>query len=608
MSILTSKILKTIKDLKNYLISSSVKEFEETEGSLVYTIDNTTWKEVSPINDITVNGDSVIVDKIAEIELDASNTAFTSNIPSPTAEDDPLPINKDNVRDALDEVAIRNQETLNTISSLGNTVQTIGEDVTLLQTDTTLLSNTLKGVNVTLISGVMLSTVIEGTTSVSKSLFPVGQTFSPQKTLVYDIVGSVGVYSRDIDENTVEFITVTMGYTPPQPAVLLGEIADYTSLPPTVSDIYTLWGITPNIGDYVRILDDEEYGGGKTERAIVAIDGEENITWGNAVPVAHGDFQEKTTDQMAGLVLIGGDPAGTFGEAKSIDIIPTENSTNLINSHAVWEETQDVVRSDDTVKKHITLSYNEYITLKELEEIDSNTVYNVINDPLDMTHSASFIPNYAGIDITNRFTVLTGTESWINNQGDGFVRFRIQRASNDWCELAINGVTVLNTSFSQTTVEKHTMSSIFPVKRGDVISVKITGTALAIELNYIPPVTIFPETINTAYTHAEIGTGKLWHNGKIIYRRCFTGTITTESAINTVLIPPNIVETIVSYGGMWCYDSTENRYISLGAGAQTGLEGYLAITTQGFLLRTVSFNIRTNAPYDIWVEYTKKAT
>jgi hypothetical protein len=106
-----------------------------------------------------------------------------------------------------------------------------------------------------------------------------------------------------------------------------------------------------------------------------------------------------------------------------------------------------------------------------------------------------------------------------------------------------------------------------------------------------------------------------------LYGQRFTGTITGSAyaGLNTELMPSGSVSRPVNSGGWWDSNRTATagyqRYIAVGQGyavyGGSGTTGHVftcvVSVTEDFALNmhTVSSADRTNAPYDIWVTYTK---
>jgi hypothetical protein len=105
-----------------------------------------------------------------------------------------------------------------------------------------------------------------------------------------------------------------------------------------------------------------------------------------------------------------------------------------------------------------------------------------------------------------------------------------------------------------------------------------------------------------------VNTGYTFVNGKTIYRRCFSGTITntTPSGFFTTLINAGIIETVIRFEGNYNAGGTGRiTPIPWQPDSNSDLSAYLYLTTtEGLRLFTYASN-RTNAPYVVWVEYTK---
>ena len=118
-----------------------------------------------------------------------------------------------------------------------------------------------------------------------------------------------------------------------------------------------------------------------------------------------------------------------------------------------------------------------------------------------------------------------------------------------------------------------------------------------------------------SYTTSEQDTGKVWIDGKPIYRRVFTGTITAaaQAHIQTTLLPLTASHThnIIGYGGQWVYGAGGECAMIVGmsydssGGYGSALINRKNSTPYGISLVTFSHNARTNSPYQVWVEYTK---
>jgi hypothetical protein len=81
----------------------------------------------------------------------------------------------------------------------------------------------------------------------------------------------------------------------------------------TVAAGETTWGRTPVIDCYCRVVTDESRAGATVEYHIVAIDAAGNLTWDSGLPLNTSDYQEQSTSQDAGKILVGGTTPGTYG-------------------------------------------------------------------------------------------------------------------------------------------------------------------------------------------------------------------------------------------------------------------------------------------------------
>jgi len=251
------------------------------------------------------------------------------------------------------------------------------------------------------IDGMLLTRIIGGSTDVPKNLFPINSEFIDGKTLAYDENGTLGFVTEEVDSSTISIETITISPISSHEPRLLGEVATYADLPSDISEAETEFGVTPEVGDYVRITADENAGGVTTERAIIYIDTSDDLTWGNAVILNVGDYQEQTTAAMAGLVLTGGAQAGRFGAPLGVDSVPTENSTNLISSNAVFEIERAVTEKIDDVN---------------IEIADITTEITDINTELSELTTGITDINTEITDINNEITNITTDIVDINNE------------------------------------------------------------------------------------------------------------------------------------------------------------------------------------------------
>jgi len=112
----------------------------------------------------------------------------------------------------------------------------------------------------------------------------------------------------------------------------------------------------------------------------------------------------------------------------------------------------------------------------------------------------------------------------------------------------------------------------------------------------------YQETFSTT----ETMTDKIWIDGKAVYRRVFTGNITVAANIQNITnLTSSGIDSLVAYGGtvsdgsnllqVGFVNSTSDHYAGL----------FLNPTAHSIRLQSQSAYARTNAPYQIWCEYTK---
>jgi hypothetical protein len=159
-----------------------------------------------------------------------------------------------------------------------------------------------------------LTRTVGGTTTIP--LASLSDTATPRiagKTLIGDAQGTMGVYSGPGGGNTLIVTTMTISPHGADEPTLLGNVATKADLPLTASAAETLFGRTPNVDDYARVLADEDHDGATYEYYITAIDGSGNISWGNEIAINTSDYQEQTAPADAGKLLTAGNVAGRYG-------------------------------------------------------------------------------------------------------------------------------------------------------------------------------------------------------------------------------------------------------------------------------------------------------
>jgi hypothetical protein len=117
---------------------------------------------------------------------------------------------------------------------------------------------------------------------------------------------------------------------------------------------------------------------------------------------------------------------------------------------------------------------------------------------------------------------------------------------------------------------------------------------------------------STVYSTGEVLTGDVWIDGKPIYRRAAAGTITAAAGERySVMIPPIGAAAIIKFYGWWQGRGYQGvfDYLPVGVAFDAGLDDSnrcSILLRQGYLtFISLLPYARTNAPYQIVVEYTK---
>ena len=202
----------------------------------------------------------------------------------------------------------------------------------------TALNAALDGVQAVPLSGALLTRIINGLTPVAVNLFPQDAVFVPEKTIINDVDGVVGVYVEGVDASTILVRTMSISPLAKNEPTLLGIVHTNAGLPLTVDEAEALGWQTPRPDDYAQVRVDETQDGRRVEWYICAIDDQGNITWGNPVTINDGDYQEQTTPAMVGKLLTGGPTAGTFGAPVGIEDLASASEPKKNGSAAVGEE------------------------------------------------------------------------------------------------------------------------------------------------------------------------------------------------------------------------------------------------------------------------------
>jgi len=114
--------------------------------------------------------------------------------------------------------------------------------------------------------------------------------------------------------------------------------------------------------------------------------------------------------------------------------------------------------------------------------------------------------------------------------------------------------------------------------------------------------------MQNVYSTTEQDTGKIWIDGKKIYRRVFTGTTTSPAgSVNNIQVATGI-DKLIAQGG-WA--DLGGYYDIAGTNRQTGGNpsnfscSFFINTSHILQLQIGSILALTNKPYELWLEYTK---
>jgi hypothetical protein len=228
-------------------------------------------------------------------------------------------------------------------------------------------------------------------------------------------------------------------------------------------------------------------------------------------------------------------------------------------------------------------------------------------------------PDYANMETANRISTAGGT--WTADR-DGYVELEFSRnadAADGATPFFINEKRVgglVRLPYEGYTDQKQ-------VAKGDVIK-SSTAHFGSCGCYFIPekwvlrrpPVQVIEG--NGSYSTDEIDTGQVWHNGKPIYRRVFTGTfnMTGGTVRDTIIFFANAtwLDCVTDSGG-WVEAAATNharcainsRMVTDGAAMTSYVIESCVRFTQGITLQMnlSGSNPITGGLYECWVEYTK---
>jgi hypothetical protein len=110
------------------------------------------------------------------------------------------------------------------------------------------------------------------------------------------------------------------------------------------------------------------------------------------------------------------------------------------------------------------------------------------------------------------------------------------------------------------------------------------------------------------YTTDEIDTGQKWIDGKAIYRRVVTGTVTAAAnAFATSTIGQTGVDRLLSAAGWWEYSTATHNICAVGNNISSSytFAAYVPYSEHMIRYDTKSAEARADAPYAITLYYTK---
>jgi hypothetical protein len=232
----------------------------------------------------------------------------------------------------------------------------------------------------------------------------------------------------------------------------------------------------------------------------------------------------------------------------------------------------------------------------------------VLETAVQDAQMAVMTPDYANMESANRITANNGT--WTADRSGfviigGTVGYSGQGAAQTICSIQINNKEAYSDSANLTSSESAAFKTTLPVKTGDTVRILITNGNASVACYFVPPVASPAPIINSDYSASEIATGKTWTDGKMIYRRVFTGTSSATSGAQVSVGSIGTYGEIVSLSGFIVRNN--NSRIPIGyADGQLYVEGYVAgsgaIMFAWFFAGDTTFASR---PMTAIVEYTK---
>jgi hypothetical protein len=235
--------------------------------------------------------------------------------------------------------------------------------------------------------------------------------------------------------------------------------------------------------------------------------------------------------------------------------------------------------------------------------------------------NVAMVPDYANAETVNRIpkeTLASNTNSkfgsWTADR-TGYVNcilYALSDAAHVSLVISINGKYMYVSGKDGPVNMTSYYSNTVPVKTGDVVTF-IFGSGENANITvgqsgcyFIPPKFITVQATNivisgASYSTAEQATGEGWLDGKPVYRKVFEGGITASANAESSVVLFSGISSFIKGGGVWKQGDGDVGYDIVGSGASK----FWITTSNELVLQTRSSNGRANAPYKVWVEYTK---
>jgi hypothetical protein len=263
-------------------------------------------------------------------------------------------------------------------------------------------------------------------------------------------------------------------------------------------------------------------------------------------------------------------------------------------------------------------------TLEDFEAAESSIPVGAEVDKLyeypDNLAGVMVVPDYANADSTNKFDTQTASSSWtVDKMGFAWISSFKNNAVDGYIQVYFNGRPISIVGMTGGTTGGLGQHLVYPVKRGDVInSVFSSGISGTCVCRFIPPVLVAKELPvvvekNGSYSLDEVKTADTWIDGRPIYKRTFTGSVTV--AANTWLTNYEVgtigteFDTVVEISGtanrgngQWSKIVKTDYNLDLSVKQCTDVP----VLANGTVIWNSYMSIaRTDSPYYITVYYTK---